>query len=144
MNKEQLIAKKVKHQFNGKETLFSVNSLTEHFEGLQIHESDILTDEFEDQEGGYVRAEDIDFSNSSANEVKEETDFSIKIGETVLEENHFLAYPNLSESGYEVGDTLVYEEGKPWYKKKSNPKINFYIHEEEDLEKKVYIKKTAK
>ncbi|MES2864075.1 MAG: hypothetical protein V4666_08155 [Bacteroidota bacterium] len=69
MNKEQLIAKKVKHQFNGKETLFSVDSLNEHFDGLQIHESDVLHDEFEDQDEGYVKASDVNFDYATANEV---------------------------------------------------------------------------
>lgn len=70
MEKEQLIAKKVKHQFNGKETLFSIDSLNTHFDGLLIHESDILTDEFEDQDEGYVRIGDVNFDNATPKEVK--------------------------------------------------------------------------
>lgn len=67
MNKEQLISKGVKHAFNGKETLFSVDSLKEHFDGLQIHESDILTDEFEDQDEGYVKVSDVNFDFATIN-----------------------------------------------------------------------------
>lgn len=72
MNKEQLIAKGVKHAFNGKETLFQVESLNKHFDGLVIHESDILTDEFEDQDDEYVKAGDINFDSATANEVEPE------------------------------------------------------------------------
>ena len=42
MNKEKLITKGVKKHFDGQEVLFSVASLNEHFDGLQIHESDVL------------------------------------------------------------------------------------------------------
>jgi hypothetical protein len=42
MTTEQLIAKGVKHHFNGQESVFELESLNEHFDGLQIHESDIL------------------------------------------------------------------------------------------------------
>lgn len=117
MNKEQLITKKVKHAFNGKETLFSVDSLKQHFDGLVIHESDLLTDEFEDQDEAYVKLDDINFDSAVAKDVAPEKDFTIEVGETVLEEGHFSAYTNLGENGYEIGDTLVYEEEKPWYKK---------------------------
>ena len=72
MNKEQLIAKGVKHAFNGKETLFQVESLNKHFDGLVIHESDILTDEFEDQDDEYVKAGDINFDSATPNEVEPE------------------------------------------------------------------------
>lgn len=42
MNIEQLIAKGVKKHFTGKEVLFDIISLEEHYDGLQIHKSDIL------------------------------------------------------------------------------------------------------
>jgi len=74
MNKEQLIAKGIKHKFNGKETLFQVESLNKHFDGLVIHESDILTDEFEDQYDEYVKAGDVNFDSATPNVVLEEID----------------------------------------------------------------------
>lgn len=67
MNKEQLIAKGIKHKFNGKETLFQVESLNKHFDGLVIHESDILTDEFEGQDDEYVKASDVNFDSATPN-----------------------------------------------------------------------------
>jgi len=133
MNKEQLIAKKVKHAFNGKETLFSVDSLEQHFDGLLIHESDLLTDEFEDQDEAYVKLSDVNFDSAVAKEVAPEKDFTIEVGETVLEEGHFSAYTNLGENGYEVGDTLVYEEEKPWYKKEEKEKSDGMSFEEAEL-----------
>jgi len=77
MNKEQLIAKGIKHKFNGKETLFQVESLNKHFDGLVIHESDILTDEFEDQYDEYVKAGDVNFDSATPNKVdpEEEREF---------------------------------------------------------------------
>jgi hypothetical protein len=75
MNKENLIAKGVKHAFNGKETLFQVESLNKHFDGLVIHESDILTDEFEDQDDEYVKASDVNFDSATPNQVEVEREF---------------------------------------------------------------------
>jgi|SRR6188768_932186 len=80
MNRDQLVDKKVKHQFNGKEILFSVDSLNQHFDGLVIHESDILTDEFEDQDEGYVRAGDVNFDSATPKEVVFEEESSEDTG----------------------------------------------------------------
>jgi len=65
MNTEKLIAKGIEKHFNGQEVLFKVSSLNEHFEGLQIHESDIISFE----EVGYVKVGDVNFDNATANEV---------------------------------------------------------------------------
>ena len=62
MNTEQLIAKNVKHKFNGKETLFCVESLNEHFDGLLIHETDIDDD-------NHVKVGDIGFDTATPNDV---------------------------------------------------------------------------
>lgn len=121
MNKENLIAKGVKHAFNGQETLFSADSLKEHFDGIEIHEADLLQDEFEDQDEAYVKASDVNFDSAVPKEiiVAEQFDESseINIGETILEEKHFNRYAGLSESGFSIGDILVYELETPWYKK---------------------------
>lgn len=65
MNTEKLISKGVEKHFNGQEVLFKVSSLNEHFEGLQIHESDaIFVDGVE-----FVKVGDVNFDNATANEV---------------------------------------------------------------------------
>ncbi len=121
MNKEQLIAKKVKHQFNGKETLFSVDSLNQHFDGLQIHESDILTDEFEGKDGGYVKVSDVIFDFADPNEVEDNTElkkeYLILEGENEVTQEMLDVYPGIKDSGFEVGDVLVNDLDKPFYKK---------------------------
>lgn len=125
MTKEDLILTGVKHAFNGQRTVFKVESLHKHFDGLVIHESDLLTDEFEDQDEAYVALDDVNFDSAVAKEVAPEKDFTIEVGETVLEEGHFSAYTGLRDNGYEIGDTLVYEEEKPWYKKEIKIGLDF-------------------
>lgn len=65
MNTEKLIAKGVEKHFNGQKVLFKIESLKEHFSGLLIYESDIVSIEEED----YVIAGDVNFDNATANEV---------------------------------------------------------------------------
>jgi hypothetical protein len=66
MNTEKLIAKGVKKHFTGKEVLFDVISLEEHYDGLQIHKSDILLiDEIE-----YLKAGDINDDEAKEKKVK--------------------------------------------------------------------------
>lgn len=76
MNTEKLIAKKVKHNFNQKlkQVLFDVESLKEHFDGLLIHESDILYLEEDDVIYGYVKVGDVSFDNAVPKEVVEEVE----------------------------------------------------------------------
>lgn len=78
MNKEKLITKGVKKHFNGQEVLFSVASLNEHFEGLQIHETDILYIGEEDDVEDFVKIGDVNFDNATANEVDPIVDASIE------------------------------------------------------------------
>jgi len=65
MNTEKLIAKGVEKHFDGQKVLFKIESLKEHFDGLLIHESDIVSIEEED----YVIAGDVNFDNATAKEV---------------------------------------------------------------------------
>ena len=65
MNTEKLIAKGVEKHFNGQQVLFKVSSLNKHFEGLQIHDSDILLIE----EEAYIKVGDVNFDNATANDV---------------------------------------------------------------------------
>ena len=76
MNTEKLIAKGVEKHFNGQQVLFKVSSLNEHFEGLQIHDSDIITllipnigAEKDYDEVEFVKVGDVNFDNATANEV---------------------------------------------------------------------------
>jgi len=87
MNTEKLIAKKVKHNFNQKlkQVLFDVESLKEHFDGLLIHESDILYLEEDDVIYGYVKVGDVSFDNAVPKEVVEEVEtqeIEIEVDET--------------------------------------------------------------
>lgn len=44
-------------------------------------------------------------------------EFRFQEGETVLEEMHFTLVPGLKDIGFELGDTLISEPGKPFFKK---------------------------
>ena len=44
-------------------------------------------------------------------------------GENLLEEKHFIDMPELTEEGFVVGDILMFEEGKPTWKKEVTPRI---------------------
>ena len=74
MKSEQLIAKKVKHHFNAaeKQVLFDVKSLEEHYDGLLIHESDIIYLGEEDSKIGYVKEGDVNMDDAVSKEVAEE------------------------------------------------------------------------
>lgn len=68
MNTEKLIAKGIEKHFDGQKILFKVESLNEHFDGLQIHETDIIPI----GEVGYVKCSDVNFDNATVNEVATE------------------------------------------------------------------------
>lgn len=79
MKKEDLLQKGVKAHFTGQETVFSVESLNEHFEGLKYHDVDVLDIEIDKvvEEGAepekesvkFLKEGDIDFSLSTPKEV---------------------------------------------------------------------------
>lgn len=74
MNTENLIEKGVKKHFNGQIVLFEVASLNEHFDGLQIHESDIVKiEQWENDElvgtEEFIKASDVNFDGAVAKEV---------------------------------------------------------------------------
>jgi hypothetical protein len=82
MNIEQLIAKGVKKHFTGQETLFEVESLKEHYDGLQIHESDILLiDEVE-----YLKADDINDEYATPNDVESIEEIEV-VGDIEVEDS---------------------------------------------------------
>jgi len=71
---DHLIEKGVKKHFNGQIVLFAVASLNEHFEGLQIHDTDIV--KIEQWDGDelvgteeYIKASDVNFDGAVAKEV---------------------------------------------------------------------------
>lgn len=70
MNTEQLIAKGVEKKFDGQQVFFKVESLYEHFDGLQIHNSDIVVVEEGELVFGYVKTTDVNFDNSVPKEVE--------------------------------------------------------------------------
>lgn len=74
MKSEKLIAKKVKHYFSAaeKQVLFEVKSLEEHYDGLLIHESDIIYLGEEDSKIGYVKEGDVNMDDAVSKEVAKE------------------------------------------------------------------------
>lgn len=66
-NKEKFLVKGVKRHFNGEEVLFEVESLHEHYDGIQIHEIDVIKVEKDD----FVRASDVNIDNAIPKEVLE-------------------------------------------------------------------------
>jgi hypothetical protein len=86
MNTEKLITKGVKHHFNGKETVFEVDSLHKHFEGLLIHESDIFEVEQDGIEVEYVVESDVNFDDATEKELGmtyEEAEKLLRMGELI-------------------------------------------------------------
>ena len=69
MNNEELILTKVKHTFHEKNVLFEVSSLKSKFDGVLIHDTDLI-----DVDGKeYINARNVDFSNAKpVKEVKKE------------------------------------------------------------------------
>ena len=74
MKSEQLIAKKVKHHFSAseKQVLFDVKSLEEHYDGLLIHESDIIYLGEGNSKIGYVKVGDVNMDDAVSKEFVEE------------------------------------------------------------------------
>jgi hypothetical protein len=116
MTTEQLIAKGVKHHFNGQESVFELESLNEHFEGLQIHETDIfeliipVLLPYEDFISvNFVKESDVDFSHSTAKEVapKVEEIEHVVTAETLADN------PELVVEGIEAGETITVDEVEP-------------------------------
>jgi len=98
MNTEQLISKKVKHNFNKKlkQVLFDVISLEEHFDGLLIHKSDIIYLEEGELVNGYVKAGDVNFDSAVSKEVeeiKEELGMTYEEAEKLLKTGSLIALP---------------------------------------------------
>jgi len=89
MNTEQLISKKVKHNFNKKlkQVLFDVISLEDHFDGLLIHKSDIIYLEEGELVNGYVKVGDVNFDSAVSKEFVEE---EVALGMTYEEAEKFL------------------------------------------------------
>jgi len=61
MKQEELVNKGVDKHFDGQKVLFKVDSLKEHFDGLQIHDSDVISIE----EVGYVKCGDVNFDKAT-------------------------------------------------------------------------------
>jgi len=98
MKSEQLIAKKVKHHFNAaeKQVLFDVKSLEEHYDGLLIHESDIIYLEEGDSKIGYVKEGDVNMDDAVSKEVDEENEsvgMTYEEAEKLLKEGELIALP---------------------------------------------------
>ena len=98
MKSEQLIAKKVKHHFNAaeKQVLFEVKSLEEHYDGLLIHESDIIDIESEEISGKFVKEGDVNMDDAVSKEVAEENEsvgMTYEEAEKLLKEGELIALP---------------------------------------------------
>ena len=67
MNAEQLILKGVKHRQYKGNLVLQLESLKKHFDGLLIHDSDIVVIEEENKE--YIKVNDVNFDNAIPKEV---------------------------------------------------------------------------
>lgn len=84
MEKDNLIAKGVKHAFNGQTTVFEVDSLNEHYDGLQYHDSDIITIADGESVTEYIKHSDLNFDNATAKEVKPVEEIEVTLDEKDL------------------------------------------------------------
>lgn len=100
MKQEELVNKGVEKHFNGQEVLFKVSSLNEHFEGLQIHESDIISIEDVD----FVKVGDVNFDNATANEVEPKGDIE-EVEEVLTEQTE--DFPVWVNPEIEVVDPII-------------------------------------
>lgn len=69
MNAEQLILKGVKHRQHKGTLVLDLINLEEHFDGLLIHKTDILTIEEGELVNQYVKVNDVNFDNAVPKEV---------------------------------------------------------------------------
>jgi len=126
MNTEKLILKGAETKLIGGRTLFKVESLNEHFDGLVIHESDWV--QVEDE--AYVVLSDVNFDNATDNEIQrksevaeekptagitfEEAEILMGLGELIaLPEWGGFWFKNLNVENLEERETLVFtKEGE--------------------------------
>lgn len=146
MNTEKLISKGVKKHFNGQVVLFNVESLKEHFDGLLIHESDIINiSESEDEQSvQYVKIGDVNFDNATAIEVEPQSEATPVVGmsyeeaEELLKIGELIALPEWGGFWFgniKTGEVLVltkdgeitntpfeeFKERKDWIKVEASP-----------------------
>lgn len=116
MNTEKLIAKGVEKHFDGQKVLFKVDSLQEYFDGLQIHESDIveIQEEVKSDDDGtekqfvavqYVIAADVNFDNATANEVAPKVESGVLVDEIEVAGTEEVIVPAETIISDEVADT---------------------------------------
>ena len=85
MNAEQLILKGVKHRQYKGNLVLQVESLNEHFDGLLIHETDIITLQEGEAVNQYVKVNDVNFDNAVPKEVIIEEEAPQSTGMTYAE-----------------------------------------------------------
>ncbi len=83
MNAEQLILKGVKHRQYKGNLVLQLESLKKHFDGLLIHDSDIVVIEEENKE--YIKVNDVNFDNAVPKEVIIEEEAPQSTGMTYAE-----------------------------------------------------------
>lgn len=101
MNTEKMILKGVETKLIGGRTLFKVESLNEHFDGLLIHESDWV--QVEDE--AYVVLSDVNFDNATDNEIQRD----LEVEETPYEESEEGTVGIVSTLTPEEADYLIKE-----------------------------------
>lgn len=112
MNKEKFLVKGVNRHFNGQEVLFEVESLHEHYEGLEIHDADITYAEKGELVVGYVRANDVNIDNAIEKEVFTK-EVSVEQIEVIVTEETLEDNPELVDEGVLVGETITVDEVEP-------------------------------
>lgn len=94
MKVEQLIAKGVQRHFDGKKVVFNLESLKEHYDGLQIHETDVIYIGEEDDKVAYVKASDINGDSATEKEVAKEAEgMTYAEAENLLKLGKLIALP---------------------------------------------------
>ena len=101
MNTEKLILKGAETKLIGGRTLFKVESLNEHFDGLVIHESDWV--QVEDE--AYVVLSDVNFDNATDNEIQRD----LEVEETPYEESEEGTVGIVTIDTPEEADALIKE-----------------------------------
>ena len=93
MNKEKFLAKGVARKYEKGEVLFNVESLHEHYEGINYHLTDIL-------EGGFIRPNDV--LDGDIREIEVAPTMEVEVTQETLDLN-----PQLVAEGIEVGEILT-------------------------------------
>lgn len=135
MEKEQIIAKGVKHSFNGQTTIFEVESLNEHFDGLQYHESDFIPVDEEDGSADYIKHTDVNFDNATPKEVKPVEEIEVTVEEDIPTEKLGITFDVAELTILNVGGLAKLPEWEGfWFKNLKTGELLVFTKDNEILD----------